>query len=65
VQQENGELAKKRSFISDKLLITQLEIKSGNPLKISRKFGTSGKLRRKKRENIGMSGNQRIFRFHF
>jgi hypothetical protein len=28
--------------------ITQLEIKSGNPLKISGKGGTSGKLRRKK-----------------
>jgi hypothetical protein len=33
--------------------ISQLEIKSGNPLKISGKGGTSGKHRRKK---SGMSG---------
>jgi hypothetical protein len=30
-------------------VFTQLEIKDGNPLKISRKGGTSGKHRRKKR----------------
>jgi hypothetical protein len=42
-------------MFGDSIAKTQLEIKSGNPLKIRRKGGTSGKHKRKKSEMSGMS----------
>jgi hypothetical protein len=51
------------TFVPGEEKIYQLEIKSGNPPKISGKGGTSGKHRTKRAKRSGICGNQRNSHF--